>query len=458
MKLVLRPRLFEIGLAAFLIALAQLPFWILQTRVEIQRPLINLDLIVAILIMCWSRGLGVAALCLAWLVEVNQDVSASYRFVGAADLVDAVRFMDLVKLHLIVSWQLALVLFVFVLCAFLLQRMADRPASMAAPLVLLGVLAFVCDGVNGSNRTFGLARDRFVIDANIAGSPSMVTIRMLRTAWAAKSEPMGRMPEPVAFQHALAWHDNHPQSTVLLVLVESMGLPQSIALRDWMAAQVDTPEVERRWTVQRTTEAFHGSTVYGELRVLCGLKGHYSRLTASDEAQCLPQRFLQSGGHALGLHGFNMRMFDRAHWWRDMGLEPQDFSEDLLRPGDVHCNDAFPGVCDGVVLRRAAALAEAPSRLVYVVTLDTHLPLPTHDVAVSPELAALCTQAHATRDSCQMIVRQSWALHQLEVDLVHMAHPPLVVISGDHAPPFLDSETRGEFDPARVLGFILEPR
>ena len=458
MKPSLKARLAECGISALLIALAQVPFWMMQTRVEIQRPLVNLDLIVAILIMRLHRGLGLVALCVAWLVEINQDVSASYRFVGAADLVDAVRFLDLIKLHLVVSWTLALALGVFVLCALALRWLAARPASSASALVLLGVLLFVSDGVNGSNRSFGLSRDRFLVDSNIAGSPSIVTMRKLRAEWAAASVPIGRMPDPATYRRALAWHDVHPQSTILLVLVESMGLPQSEVLRDWLTAQLDTAEIERRWRVQRVAEAFHGPTVYGELRVLCGLNGHYSRLTAVDESECLPRRVLRSGGQALGLHGFNMRMFDRARWWRDMGLTPQDFSEDALRPGEMHCNDAFPGVCDGAVLRRAAELADQPSRLVYVVTLDTHLPLPAHDMTLSAELAASCTAAHASRDGCQMIVRQAWVLHQLEASLAGMAHPPLVLVSGDHAPPFLDTETRAEFDPSHVLGFVLEPR
>lgn len=458
MKLALKSRFVACGSAAVLIALAQLPFWILQTRVELQRPLINLDLIVAVLILRWNRSVGLVALCLAWLVEIDQDVSASYRFVGAVDLVDAVRFMDLVKLHVILSWQLALALCVFACCAYLLHRLVRRSAPSAGALVLLGMLAFAADGANGSNRSLGLARDRFLIDANIAGSPSVVTIRMLRTALAAGSEPMGRMPEPVAFQHALAWHGTHPQSTILLVLVESMGLPQSSALREWLYEQLDTLEVERRWTVQRVAESFHGSTVYGELRVLCGLKGHYSRLTAGDEAKCLPQSFLRSGGQALGLHGFNMRMFDRAQWWRDMGLAPHDFTDESQVPGSMHCNDAFPGFCDRVVLRQATALAEAPSRLVYVVTLDTHLPLPTNDMPMRPDLAALCAREHATHNACEMISRLSMTLQELRADLVRMAQPPLVVISGDHAPPFLNAETRQEFDPTHVLGFVLEPR
>ena len=461
----LKSVLAALATALALVVLAQLPFWLMQTSVMIQRPLINLDPLVAVLILLWRRPLGLAALFVAWLVEIHHDASASYHFVGVVDLVDAVRFLDLVKLNHILSWQFIVALALLLGCAFALAqlaRRARRAALCALAVVLLGVASFGADALNGSNNFFGTNRDRFAIDVNVAGSPGLSTVKALLVARRVGAEPLARFADPITFDRAVSWHADHPDATILLVLVESMGLPQSPALQSWMASRLDTSDIERRWSVRRTAEPFHGSTVYGELRVLCGLQGHYSRLRPEDEVNCLPRRFLASGGHAFGLHGFNMRMFDRQHWWRDLGLLPQDFSAeanvDQGRNPNFACNDAFPGVCDGAVLRRATALAEVPGRLVYVVTLDTHLPLPSRALAMRPGLASLCAQERLPDDSCQMVNRLGWLLDQLAVNVAGMSHPPLVLVSGDHAPPFLERATQESFDPARVLGFILEPR
>lgn len=457
----MNPRLGALAVAAALVVLAQFPFWLMQCRVMIQRPILNLDLLVAVVILLWSRWLGLAALTVAWLIEINHDASASYHFLGIADLVDAARFLDLVKLSSILSWQfvVALALLVGGAAAMAwLARIARPPALVVLAVVVLSVAAFGADVLNGSNNLFGNDRDHFAINANIAGSPGLSAVKAFIVERRGASEPMARSADPITFDRAIAWHVGHPDASVLLVLVESMGLPQSPAIRAWMASRLDTAEIRRRWTIRRTVEPFRGSTVYGELRVLCGLQGHYSRLRPEDEAQCLPRRFLTAGGQALGLHGFNMRMFDRQHWWRELGLEPQDLSVDAGTPASFDCNDAFPGVCDGAVLRRAAALAETPRRLVYVVTLDTHLPLPTRSLSMPPGLAELCVHERLPVDGCQIVNRLGWLLDQLQADLSAMLHPPLVLVSGDHAPPFLERAARDTFDPARVLGFVLEPR
>lgn len=457
MKTSFSGRASQLAMVVALILLAQLPFWVIQARVSIQRPLINLDLLVAIALMLRWRGWGVAALVLAWLVEINLDASASYHFVGAADLVDAVRFMDLVRLDHLFSWQALVALAVFALCAWAMHRLVRPSLVGLVAIVAIGGAAFLLDGLNGSNATIGRS-DHFEINVNIAGSPSVTTIRGAKVAWRARAVPMARFPEPRTFSRALAWQEAHPGDSMLMVLVESMGLPVSAPVRDWLIARLATSEIERRWVVDPGAEGYFGSTVYGELRVLCGLKGHYSRLKDGEGDQCLPHRFVAGGGDAVGLHGFNLRMFDRGVWWPSLGIQPQDLSQEAADPASVGCNDVFAGVCDGVVLRKAASLVQQPHRLVYAVTLDTHLPLPSKDMPLQAGLAGLCAHEGLSRDACQMVARQGYVLSQLQEDLAALARPVMVLVSGDHAPPFLGADSKSAFDPARVLTFALQPR
>jgi hypothetical protein len=457
MTISLPPRWRGAALVVAMIALAQLPFWLVQTRVALQRPLINLDLLVAIVLMLRWRALGLAALVLAWVVEIDLDASTSYHFVGAADLADALRFMELVRLDRLFSWQILFAVIIFALCGACMYRLARPNWPAALAIAFIGGVAFLVDGVNGSNATIGQS-DHFGVDLNVAGSPSVTTLRGLRSTRLKTAEPMARLPEPVSFARASAWHEQHPRDSMLMVLVESMGLPVSLPVRDWLIARLDTPEIEKRWSVEPGSEAYFGSTVYGELRVLCGLKGHYSRLKAEDREQCLPRRFVQDGGEAVGLHGFNLRMFDRRIWWPGIDIRPDDLGALPAVPSNVGCNAVFAGVCDGPVLQRASELVQHPARLVYVVTLDTHLPLPSEEMPLAPGLAPLCEQDRLSRDACQMVNRLAFLLGQLRTDLAKMPHPVAVFVSGDHAPPFLGAASRDAFDRMRVLSFALQPR
>ena len=440
-----------------MIILAQAPFWIVQTRIAIQRPFINLDLLVAIVLMLRWRVLGLAALVLAWAVEINLDASMSYHFVGATDLVDAVKFMDLVRIDRLFSWQILVALVVFASCSACMYRLA-RPSRLATfSIVLIGVVAFAVDGFNGSSATFGRS-DHFGLNVNLAGSPSVTTLRGLKSTWNATSEPMARFPEAKTFARASAWHEQHPHDSMLMVLVESMGLPVSAPVRNWLLARLDTPEIESRWSVEGGSEPYSGSTVYGELRVLCGLKGHYSRLKVEDSQACLPLRFVKGGGDAVGLHGFNMRMFDRRVWWPEVGLAPDDLGSLAAVPANVGCNEVFTGVCDAVVFRRAVELVQHADRFVYAVTLDTHLPLSSKAMPLQDGLAQLCEQERLSPDACQMVERLGLVLDQLRADMAKMPRPVMVLVSGDHAPPFLGAESRSAFDRNHVLSFVLQPR
>jgi hypothetical protein len=441
-----------------LVSFTQLPFWLMQSRQSILRPVFNLDLFVALMIMLRSARWGMVALVAAWLVEVFRDASINYHFQNTADFLDAARFMSLVNLGQILSWTIVLAVALMSACAVGAYVLARRWPPPVSHVIAFGVFAFVAATVNGSSHVLGLGRDRLLLPVYIAGSPGWGAIHTVWTNSSMTSESMVRSEDPITFEHARAWHAAQPRSTVLLVLVESMGYARSAAIRDWLASRLDTPSIERRWTVQQTSEPFVGPTIYGELRVLCGLRGHYSRLTPADESRCLPRMFIGGGGQAIGLHGFSLRMFDRQVWWRDLGLQPETFRVDGMPTVDKDCSVAFPGVCDSVVLRRAVELADAPSRLVYVVTLDTHLPLPPRSPPLPPGLAERCRTEHIAPLACVMVERLGGVLDSLRDNLDRMQHPPLVLVVGDHAPPFVETAVREAFDQGHVPGFILEPR
>lgn len=394
-------------------------------------------------------------LVVAWVVDIGRIASLNYHFVSPIEFAATAKFADMVVLRQVLSWKLLLLATALLACLVGVARLARR--SMVPHLFAAMVLLESLDIFNGSFQFFGMGADRFRIEANIAGSPGWNVWRAERHSLSLARMPMSRYSNPRTFQAIADWHRQHPDGSVLLILVESMGKPMSPEIGDWLSGRLATPALASRWTLKRDEDAFYGPTVSGELRVLCGLRGSYAGLRPDEEVGCLPHRWKAAGLQAYGLHGFHLRMFDRRDWWPRLGLTPWKFDPDADPTHRFGCNGTFPGVCDDAVLEQAVALADQPSRFVYALTLDTHLPLPP-DRRLPNDLAALCVKTHTNDVACQMVAQLGALLDMTAERLASLTRPPLVVIAGDHSPPFAVNDSRNAFDSGVVPLFILSPQ
>jgi hypothetical protein len=438
-----------------LLVLPQWPFWIAGADFSLDRPLFNQDLVFATLVVCLFRRTGLALMVLAWAVDIGRIASLNYHFVSPIEFAATAKFADMVVLRQVLSWKLLLAAIGLSACLVGVARIARR--SMVPHLLVAMVLLELLDMFNGSSRLLGMGADRFRIEANIAGSPGWNVWQAERHARSLALMPMSRYGHPRTFETIAGWHRQYPDASVLLILVESMGKPVSPEIGEWLSHRLAAPALASRWTLSQDVDAFHGPTTSGELRVLCGLRGSYAGLKPEEEADCLPRQWTGAGMQAYGLHGFHLRMFDRHDWWPRLGLTPWKFDPDADPAHRFGCNGAFPGVCDDAVLEQAVALADHPSRFVYALTLDTHLPLPP-DRQLPDDLAALCAKTQTNGVACQMVAQLGAVLDTAAARLATLNRPPLVVIVGDHSPPFAVSDSRAAFDSGVVPLYILTPR
>lgn len=442
--------------AGSVLFLPQLPFWLARFEDAVSMPLFNLDLLLATMVACFSFRIGMALLVLAFFIDALYISSLAYHFHSPLELMDSAHYAHMVEWQQVLTGQHVLSLAAVIVCGCLTGRWILHAKRLklwlASPLLLLCGL----DVANGSTQFLGLGSDRFHVQANIVGSPIWNLINLTRQTAAMADQPMAAAAQPATYQAAVAWHRAHPTHSLLLVLVESMGQPTSAALRAWLTAQIATTRISAQWLVRQDVDAFVGSTTYGELRVLCGLQGHYSSLLPADTVACLPRQLELDGFKSIGLHGFNLHFFDRNAWWPQLGLAigaPAPASGPA-----VHCNGVFLGSCDEVMLKQATCLADAPARFVYVLTLDTHLPLPPRPAALPPALSAICAAEGTDANACQMVGKLGRLLGGLEINLTAMKSKPWVAIVGDHSPPFLSRSARSAFSPSQVPLYILEPR
>lgn len=431
--------------------------WIFQAPLAEERPLFNLDLLAAAALACVSTLAGGVALMLAWAADFIRAAAKNYHFMSALDFVDAARFVDMLNLRTFLSASVLWLVLGFIACVCFVLWLTRRAKQMAWPLLCLSVLAAGCDIANGSFHVFGLDKDSRIVSMNFAGSPVWNVWRSERQSRLAGGQ-LTAMHDPATFRALQGWQAAHPGRTSMLVLVESMGLPRDPALQTWLTQRLATPRMTARWEIHAGNEEFVGSTTSGELRTLCGLQGHYTKLDERSASECLPRQLATLGVMAIGMHGFGLRMFDRADWWPKIGLTPWHWPMGGAKM-QMNCNQAFPGVCDTEVLEQAVNQAQTPGRFVYALTLDTHLPLDLHAAApLPPALRGACAASATPELACQLVNKLGDLLAHLESTLAASNTTPFLVVVGDHMPPFGEVTNREAFVAHRVPMFVMTPR
>ncbi len=448
---------------AIVILALQAPSWVWQIasgnfRAE-ERALFSLDLLAAAIVACFSSALGALALAIAWSAEGLRVLAKNYHFLSALDFLEATRFAALLGLTRFITVPVLIGAIALAASACVVLRQTRGRRELALPLVSTMLALALMDGLNGSSRILGLGGDQRLLAVNLAGSPSWNTLEDRRTELYSDKAPRPA-EDPVAFRLMRDWHATHPRAGILLVLVESMGEPRAKPVSEWLAGRLYHPLLRQRWQFSAGTEPFAGNTTAGELRVLCGLHGHYSRLTDSLAADCLPSRLRRSGMATVALHGFSLRMFDRRDWWPRIGLTPWNGAPLAGQPPHTGCNAAFPGVCDDTLLSEAVAqvgVGAGTDRFVYALTLDTHLPLAMEGESPDADLTARCLATRTADTACQLVARVGAVLARLAAALAASPATPLVVVVGDHSPPFVERANREAFEQARVPLFVLAP-
>jgi hypothetical protein len=242
---------------------------------------------------------------------------------------------------------------------------------------------------------------------------------------------------------------NREMPNLVLVVVESWGLPQDSTLKNALVQAYTQTDLLAKYDLLQGTVPFYGSTIAGEARELCGSGFGFHLLVAStsDLKSCVPTRLAAFGYDTIAMHGMTDRMFDRAKWYRTIGFKERWFNEQFKQ-------DGLPD-CMGQHLKEQ----HPQPYFIHWMTLNSHLPVlvpaPLKDGA--PCLAAFSLVPNSALCSWYQLIEN---VHQsvAQVALGDLARPTVFVIVGDHAPPFGNPELRSRFSQTDVPYVVLVPR
>jgi phosphoglycerol transferase MdoB-like AlkP superfamily enzyme len=429
------------------VVLPNLPFLIASRFIYLERAAINLDYVVlGLLSPLLPKALNLVLFAVVFLLDILFSSSGVYHF-PVADAVRALRNLGHVSVAVTVP-----VLLLAILAAYGLVRLATQWRRMGGSrqwgkLVFVLVALVVLDFAS----TRHLARSS-------AGTTAIAIARDF--------QPLDLKPENLWRTESATLQLNKDIDTgklaaenVVLVMVESLGEARDPALANWIEQPLLSGDISKRYSVSRGTVEFEGSTVFGELRELCGLRGvgmRMAELQTSQTGGCLPAKLNARGYETVSIHGVTSAMFRRSEWYPRLGFQRMIFPENWPRKDPNFCNAQFHGICDldGAGAVRDELLAATRPEFVYWLTIESHVQL---DSAERKPSAGDCKNIEA--EVCQMVTTQRNVLTEIaKIVLDPALKPTRFVVVGDHSPPYMLRRRRDLFAQKLVPWMELQPK
>ena len=461
-----------------LLAIGLLPnLLLLPAAVSGDRAVVKVEyLVLAALERFVSRSILAVLLTVTLLLDVLITFAPVFNF-GPVEIVDAVE--QVVRFQgRAIAVAVAVPALIAALAMAILWLRGRRSAERgnARRVVMLSAAAMVLslglDIANGSNAIGWRART--TLDADVASS--LLASEYLR-GW--NETPDAGAPVHAAtdvLRSALAGSTANGWTgprKIVLVIVESMGVPRGVSDREiWTPFMNEA--IAERYEVRTGRVPFLGSTTAGEFRELCGIRMTLPALRGATLPSCLPQQLRSLGYETIALHGYEGTLFERLDWYPRVGFDRMRFDDQLASGTPIaRCGRLFHGICDSTAIAAVRGeLTRDPRRrqFVYWLTLSSHFPLgaPDYESEGCHSLGA----AARTALVCQLWTALWPALDRLAALAADTTTPPaLYVIVGDHMPPQLLShgsrrdarasrfqEDRLPFSSTEVPFLVLEPR
>jgi phosphoglycerol transferase MdoB-like AlkP superfamily enzyme len=420
---------------------------------SIERPLLNIDYLLCFFFL--RRHLVVFFFfLLTFANETILNLASIYHF-GILSFIKSTLFIS--NLSLLNTTTLMLVSIAVLICLYfkLINSLVVKKTSWSAMVFVLLTFTML-DVANGSFFISNSNSTQF-FNLNLVGSGFKHTAKRLIL----ELSPVGQMKDDSdrnsANREIVKLLDKHKDRSVLIVVVESMGNLIDHNLNSYIFNSLKF-KLNGNYSMNISNREFKGATTSNELKILCGFSGDYRNVISKASILCVPKISNAQGRPSVAIHGFDGGMFSRNLWWQNIGFKEVLFKKDLNKKGIPNCGGMFSGSCDIETLSIVRMQLTAKPKLVYFLTLNTHLPFIPR-VHINDNLARLCDEAKVGSDICSLEAEHFAFLDSLlnMLETLPYAKKPVVIISGDHPPPFIDRKKSSHFSDINVPMIILEP-
>lgn len=411
-------------------------------------PVLALELALPVAMAAIAPFLASVVYLIAVTLNLMVSISAIFHFTSPVELFllheGGVGFS--IVDNVISYWQLMIASIVALLAAIVV-RTAGRLVNIRLVIAFVGLVLFL-EAIGTSEvlpmNSFG--------QVNIVGSTIAGNLRRLMGL--KKDKPRTYQDGKDFSAPVVRWAKNNPTRSVLFIVVESLGKTVETKTPNRTAIDI-SPPLTNLYKFEGGVMPYSGATTSGELRRLCQLKTTYYEITEQDVGACLPHKLDSLHYHTIGLHGYSSRVFSRGGWWEKIGLHERIFLEDLPESKYQRCGTTLHGVCDDSMLKLAFEKLQGPRAFVYLLTLSTHLPL--DESVVDEKIRRDCLSATSPKKVCWIAGMHNKLLAQTVELASKMKSLPLIVVVGDHSPPFLNSSERLSFSQDVVPFWIMYP-
>ena len=442
--------------SAILIIAPNLPYVLLQNYYSFDRALINLDYAIPFIVMSRSKVLAAILFFALFLLDFSTAVIGHLR-IDLSTAIGALRFGVAAGVVRDMSSLIDFGILTVVFGGYAAWKIAERTSRKTdlGAFVTIVFCVGLADVLVGPNRFVSHAAVN--LPFNISG------YSIVRASGEIAQDNVRLGPvRPAESAVGAAWREPY-SNRLLLVVVESWGLPADPKEKPFLIDSLLTDAIRSRYMVQSGTVRFRNSTSGAELRELCGLEGAFVLSVRVDGQDCLPARLSREGYNTVAIHGYFGSFYDRTSWYPRLGFARTDFLHDLEKenPIERRCGAAFRGLCDvDVASIVAEELVRDPSskQLIYWLTLSSHLPV-TREAARGSNYDCAQLETENSAELCNMFRSWDVVLTSLATILTQPDLPPTdVIIVGDHAPPFVKRDQAARFSDSQVPWVALSPK
>lgn len=257
--------------------------------------------------------------------------------------------------------------------------------------------------------------------------------------------------DPYPTEKGAAYAIEH-RLNLVLIMVESMGMPSHDEARRFMLSVFDTPNVLNKYDVQEGMVFARGSTIHGEIRELCRGRLGYGLFGESADG-CVARIMSQAGYQTTAIHANFAKMYGRDEWYPRVGFDDYINTNTGQLPYE-HIEERWGSALDTSLIDWLDSQGDRQKKsFKYVLTVSTHLP-------------AILLPGATISDICLQDMPENARTHLANLKLVidkigaYAARQKntIFVIVGDHPPSFVSPASRAAFKEFEVPYVILQPK